>query len=361
MTLSPALSCALSGSEIPNTEPAFSNALQQLSKKVRTQAQHDRQLFLMKYVPGMSINTSKVFDSQAVVDMMVSLYRRDCDPMRIDVIKTFLIDQGCPDVWRDRQCALTLEPMTAEDGDKVLESLMCQYFVSDLVCVSKVLLNSINHMSAQIEQQGLSVYRHQNKTNTETTSQRADYLYTTLTNAFQTYPNIFATPPQRILIIGPGLETVHPQLGVTIPMQSYEPFAIAEAAMDMGAWPAMLAIDIVDIDPLVIAHWEKTGGTAFKVIVGNIITDPIGNNNTYDLVVMMNVLPYFSNAEKIIAFDNIARILRPGGNLITELGEGWAEKITYPTSCPQTAGQKLQPALLTSPGNRQTIFAYQKN
>src|SRR5438093_7481579 len=63
---------------------------------------------------------------------------------------------------------------------------------------------------------------------------------------------------KRILIVGPGLDFSHPELGEEIPQQSYEPFAILDILLkskrsDFEA----IKIDLFDISPRVVEHWEN--------------------------------------------------------------------------------------------------------
>ena len=62
---------------------------------------------------------------------------------------------------------------------------------------------------------------------------------------------------QRILIVGPGLDFSHPELGEEIPQQSYEPFAILDTLLKSGRTNFQdLKIDLFDISPRVIAYWN---------------------------------------------------------------------------------------------------------
>ncbi len=62
---------------------------------------------------------------------------------------------------------------------------------------------------------------------------------------------------KRILIIGPGLDFSHPELGEEIPQQSYEPFAILDILLkSRRANLEDTKIDLFDISPRVVEHWE---------------------------------------------------------------------------------------------------------
>ena len=67
----------------------------------------------------------------------------------------------------------------------------------------------------------------------------------------------------RILIIGPGLDFSHPELGEAIPQQSYEPFAILDILLKFRrANFEDLKIDLFDISPRVVAYWNNLLKTA---------------------------------------------------------------------------------------------------
>jgi len=62
---------------------------------------------------------------------------------------------------------------------------------------------------------------------------------------------------KRILIVGPGLDFSHPELGEKIPQQSYEPFAILDVLLkSKRADFEDVKIDLFDISPRVVEHWE---------------------------------------------------------------------------------------------------------
>ena len=62
---------------------------------------------------------------------------------------------------------------------------------------------------------------------------------------------------KRILIVGPGLDFSNPELGEEIPQQSYEPFAILDVLLkSRRADFEDVQIDLFDISPRVVDHWE---------------------------------------------------------------------------------------------------------
>ena len=62
---------------------------------------------------------------------------------------------------------------------------------------------------------------------------------------------------KRVLIVGPGLDFSHPELGEGIPQQSYEPFAILDILLKSKRSDFEdIKIDLFDISPRVVEHWE---------------------------------------------------------------------------------------------------------
>jgi hypothetical protein len=62
---------------------------------------------------------------------------------------------------------------------------------------------------------------------------------------------------RRILIVGPGLDFSDPELGEGIPQQSYEPFAIMDILLKSSRSDFEdIKIDLFDISPRVVRHWE---------------------------------------------------------------------------------------------------------
>src|SRR5205814_8725468 len=62
---------------------------------------------------------------------------------------------------------------------------------------------------------------------------------------------------KRVLIVGPGLDFSHPELGEEIPQQSYEPFAILDILLKSKRSDfTNLQIDLFDISPRVVRHWD---------------------------------------------------------------------------------------------------------
>jgi hypothetical protein len=63
---------------------------------------------------------------------------------------------------------------------------------------------------------------------------------------------------KRVLIVGPGLDFSDPELGEEIPQQSYEPFAIMDILLKSKRSDFEdIKIDLFDISPRVVEHWEN--------------------------------------------------------------------------------------------------------
>jgi hypothetical protein len=165
----------------------------------------------------------------------------------------------------------------------------------------------------------------------------------------------------RVLIVGPGLDFApRTQLDDSIPPQSIQPFAVADALLQLGiSTPDRLRIHCVDINPRVIEYFRsrvprslsiqaRTGtdeyGNYFRnfgLAIGkvhmegstkivdvsprysssiaadrlNILTEHLGTAS-YDLVIATNVLVYQSKQQLALTFANIASMLREGGYFI---------------------------------------------
>jgi len=67
----------------------------------------------------------------------------------------------------------------------------------------------------------------------------------------------FPEKAKRVLVIGPGLDFSHPELGEEIPQQSYEPFAVLDILLKSKRSDFEgIRVDLFDISPRVIEHWE---------------------------------------------------------------------------------------------------------
>jgi len=78
---------------------------------------------------------------------------------------------------------------------------------------------------------------------------------------------------KRVLIVGPGLDFSDPELGEEIPQQSYEPFAILDILLKSGRADFKdVQIDLFDISPRVVEHWEAllksaNGGKPYRLML----------------------------------------------------------------------------------------------
>jgi SAM-dependent methyltransferase len=182
----------------------------------------------------------------------------------------------------------------------------------------------------------------------------------------------------RIVIVGPGLDLA-PRTGLleSEPPQSYQPYAVADALLSVGAADeASLAITCLDVNPRVVAHLARarSEGRSLTLVSGVAETDRVSLADGYrdyfaalgrsigsatarpplvdrqgehlrksvrvrdrvrkaidavsldvvseraelaaDLVVVTNVLAYFDDRELTLALSNLATMLAPGGVLI---------------------------------------------
>lgn len=191
---------------------------------------------------------------------------------------------------------------------------------------------------------------------------------------------ILPQPLRRILIIGPGMEFVNPEMGNRIPRQTYEPFAVLDALVASDRTDLdSLEVDLLDISPEVVhylrvardnaevglpyrlhlvlpasemAEGEKedyfrsfgaglphqvveeqslaSGGERrtlavspdvvrlFHPIQGDMRTDLFSPDEAYDLIICFNTFYYLNERDRVLAGMNIARALREGGILLTD-------------------------------------------
>lgn len=106
---------------------------------------------------------------------------------------------------------------------------------------------------------------------------------------------------REVLLIGPGLDLA-PRTGMREhnDPQSYQPAVLRRMLPDAG-------LAIADVNPRVVASAPGTERL-------NIITERL--DRRFDLIVLTNVLLYFSNVELTLAFANLAAMLEPGGFLL---------------------------------------------
>lgn len=166
-----------------------------------------------------------------------------------------------------------------------------------------------------------------------------------------------------------------------LPEQTFEPFAIFDVAGEIGSDAKTINVDALDISPRVIRHLSKIVEAAKKgdtpylfmgrtmekgtdipfggnmpgctretmegpddgavrqvikipadivkrihPIHGDIITDRVADPESYDMVVMMNTFLYFSDVEGMMALENISRMLKKDGILITDVEEDYIKR-----------------------------------
>ena len=182
---------------------------------------------------------------------------------------------------------------------------------------------------------------------------------------------------ERVLIVGPGLDFApRTDLLDALPPQSYQPFAVADALINLGlADTERLRVDCVDVNQRVLDHFRGLRGAAplLRIVSGiplrgdaslddefrdyferlgrsigeqapleqpvpgrlgkslavrkeiaarigaarlDIVTERYAPSPGYDLVVVTNVLGYFDPAQQALALANIESMLKPGGRLV---------------------------------------------
>ncbi len=249
---------------------------------------------------------------------------------------------------------------------------------SSLVCQYGTIIKAFKQYSASFD--GLTNVRQKNKNVTYTNFDRMISLQSFLQMAAET----FAKEPRRfnnVLIVGPGLEQMNPKLREKVPRQSFEPFAVIDWLAQNGLTNvADINVDLVDINDRVVEYFDgvvqrgiesgylklyctsaTTGrfgsGLAgmqttrelpgavtalmhpeiikrLKATNGDIITDHIAPDETYDMVVILNTFMYFTPEEKVIALENISRLLTSGGVLITDVEQESVSKHSQLTPLP---------------------------
>ena len=202
----------------------------------------------------------------------------------------------------------------------------------------------------------------------------------------------------RVLIVGPGLDFApRTDLLDLFGPQSYQPFAVADSLLSLGlADESRLHIHCVDINERVIAHLQHVsqskahqlsllsgiadtptlhltdeyrlffrnfGGALGKSTVlsvppefsghlsktvtvrpellshfsadrFNLITESYDSAETYDLIIVTNVFPYFSDVELLLALANVAKMLAEGGYFVHNEPRVVAPAVTQPLSIP---------------------------
>lgn len=249
---------------------------------------------------------------------------------------------------------------------------------SSLVCQHRVVLDSMKDYFNVKSADDLDQLRQKKKNITYTNFNRMIQL--------ETFFEMLADrdPKRRfndVLVVGPGLEQMNPDLRESVPRQSFEPFAVIDGLLRNGMSDLDdINVDLIDINDRVVAYFDglvqraiesgyltlyctstdsmgsddtgnfglglaeeyvsdsevaiqmscERAGTAtarihpdvvkrLKMTDENIITDRIAPDGSYDMIVMLNTFMYFTPEEKAIALENLSRLLVHGGVLITDV------------------------------------------
>lgn len=335
--------CTLRGIGMPTDTPAFNLAIQ----KTAQDNDHnvvDRAADFMGYYFGNEFDLIKTAQPAWAFTFYNSLLF-DVDPKRRAHIADFVQQHGCGDAIGDAACAYAIL-MLPEFLQMGMTSALpqCANLPYHAACTS----NLFTQISSRFEElePDITAFRQQHKSVTYTDQWRADHLYKLISIEAAKPSSIFKSPPSRVLIVGPGLERLNLQRGTSTPYATYEPFAVAKACTTvLGATPRQLRIDVLDINPDVIDHMNDVRAREteyrFNPQRGNIITDKVTDDNSYDMVVVLNTFMYFTNRELVLAMENIERLLKPGGVLVTDMGPGAQIDVTYPAECPKSPAEKM--------------------
>ena len=79
---------------------------------------------------------------------------------------------------------------------------------------------------------------------------------------------------------------------------------------------------VIEVSPGIVGR--------FNAAEGDIITDDLAPPASYDWIVIMNTFDYFNDAEKMLAMENITRLLKPGGILFTDLSPDTFSAAAFP-------------------------------
>lgn len=336
--------CTLRGIGMPTDTPAFNQAIQKTAQD-NDKNVVDRAGDFVGYYMGNEFDFIKTTRPAWAFTFYNSLLF-DVDPKRRVHIADFVRQNGCGDAVADAVCAHAIL-MLPEFLQMGMTSVFpqCTDIAYHAVCTS----NLYTQVSSSFEEleHDITAFRQQHKSVTYTDQWRADYLYKLIAIEAAKSSSVFKSPPRRVLIVGPGLERLNLQRGTSTPYTSYEPFAVAKACTTvLGATPPQLRIDVLDINPDVVDHMNEVSAREkeirFNPQRGNIITDKVADDNSYDMVVVLNTFMYFTNRELVIAMENIERLLKPGGVLITDMGPNAQIDVTYPADCPKSPAEKMQ-------------------
>lgn len=322
----------------------------------------------------------------------------DVDQRRARYINTYFQSKGCADLSRNFVCAKNHGTVPQHEKSEYLSKSQCRHVNEDADCLQKQMIADLGPIERGIyDQTSIERYRENNPTVTFTSLARASALHAAIKKISQT-SGLAPHAPHKILIVGPGIETINPHFGVAAPEQSYEPFVVADAAIGfIGASESQISLDLLDINHRVLGHFDSAiraaqqgrphqlllafdnsylkerpdlfdhlSGTDVRPITqdkeakvskasigpdilrrmrpleGNIAIDRVNDAASYDIIVMLNVFIYLSPINKLLALENISRLLKPGGIFITDLRD---EMLPASNVCHGLASHGLTPAL----------------
>lgn len=334
--------CTLRGIGMPTDAPAFNQAIQKIAQDNDRNVVDPLGDFAGYYIGNEFDQITPIRPDWAFTFYNSLLF--DVDPKRRTRIANFVQQQGCGDTIVNAACAhaiLMLPEFLQMSMTAVLPQ--CTNLPYHAVCTSH-LFTQISSRFDNFERD-ITAFRQQHKSVTYTDQWRADHLYKLISIEAAKPSSVFKSPPSRVLIVGPGLERFN-KLGTSVPQRTYEPFAVAKACTTvLKATPMQLSIDLLDINPDVIDHMNEVSAREkeyhFNPQRGNIITDKVADDNSYDMVVILNTFMYFTNSELVLAMENIERLLKPGGVLITDMGPGAQSHVTYPVECPKSPAEMM--------------------
>lgn len=329
---------------------------------------------------------------------------KDVDRERAAEVQKFFTDRGCEGVKKYEDL---LKIYLKDVGRTDIVSKRNTKFAQNIICyiknISAVLSKFAVHMRTP-EMRDRHRKKHKNVTRTNFDRMLTLQQYMEVARGLRSSRKPYV---ERVLIVGPGLETYNTELGIKLKRQSLEPYAVVDYLLQSG-WSVFsdLKVDLLDINrKVVVNHYRdildkarrgrghelhcvsnkhgdfrsfgrglstlvlpdgergaqiwggKYGQTVVGVhpavssrmlpIEGNIITDHVAPDNSYDLVVILHTFMYFAPAEKALALENIARMMTSGGVLMTDsLPPSVVRRFD---GCGESAKSKLKPLRMFGP------------
>jgi len=358
---------------VPTDATSFKRFIAETSARNDASAEPEACGSLTEYV---SRPDNDIFEARTAVRTVITILKmlkaliNDVDRERAEKVINYLEAQGCPK-FTDLEDLIDIfikEPMRTDINDRrtarLNEAIICHVGA----------LKTVTGAYANMTQEMLDKKRQANKNITYTNFERVFKLQFAI-DAIKEKKHV-----DNVLIVGPGLEQFNLILGERIKRQSYEPFAVIDALLaDKMANLRTLHVDLVDLSDEVIEHFNRAlesalaGGSYYlhctynsadsspafdsfgtgleneflsieesyvqrtcemhdaqtiaihpdvvkrlKAQRGNIITDFLAADETYDMVVMLNTFMYFTPVEKELAVENIARLMTRGALFITD-------------------------------------------